>query len=196
MRSFFDRLAHWLRFNLMYLGRPPWDTGITPPELLHFISEHPPGRAIDLGCGTGTNLVALGKAGWQVTGVDFAARATYVARKRLAHAGIQGDVRTGDVTRPETTRGSYHLVLDIGCFHGLSSAGRAAYRANLPGLLLPGGWFLLYVHWAKNGSPDGFGMTQADLDGFLQNLTLAQRQDSQDHWGRQAAWLWFRKREA
>jgi SAM-dependent methyltransferase len=196
MRSFFDRLVRWLRFNLMYLGNPPWDTGITPPELIQFIRDHPPGRAIDLGCGTGTNLIALGKAGWQVTGVDFVARATAAARRRLARAGIQGEVRTGDVTRLAATHGSYQLVLDIGCYHGLPPLGRAAYRANIAEILLTGGWFLLYVHWAKNSQPVGIGITQADLDGFLQLLELEQRQDSQDRWGRQAAWLRFRKRSA
>ena len=60
-------------FNLLYLfTRPPWDTGVSPPELYDFIENHEPGRAIDIGCGTGTNVITLAQAGWQVTGVDFA----------------------------------------------------------------------------------------------------------------------------
>jgi methylase of polypeptide subunit release factors len=46
-----------LFFSLMYrTGRPPWDTGIAPPELVEAVEgPHalPPGRALDLGCGTG-----------------------------------------------------------------------------------------------------------------------------------------------
>ena len=42
-------------FELRYLlGDVPWDTGVSPPELLDFLDRHPPGRALDLGCGTGT----------------------------------------------------------------------------------------------------------------------------------------------
>ena len=43
--SFLSRIA----FNFWYFLRPPWDSGITPPELLAFLKGHPAGRAIDLG---------------------------------------------------------------------------------------------------------------------------------------------------
>ena len=59
----------WL-FNLWYFQRPPWDSGISPPELMEFIRSSQPGRALDLGCGTGTNIITLAKNGWQVTGVE------------------------------------------------------------------------------------------------------------------------------
>ncbi|MDK1118669.1 MAG: methyltransferase domain-containing protein [Anaerolineae bacterium] len=64
-----------LFFKLIYYFKPPWDTGISPPELFDFIKNNPAGAAIDLGCGTGTNLIRLAQAGWDVTGVDFVARA-------------------------------------------------------------------------------------------------------------------------
>ena len=48
-----------LSFLLWYFRDPPWDTNISPPELLDFINRHPPGRVLDLGCGTGTNVITL-----------------------------------------------------------------------------------------------------------------------------------------
>src|SRR5881296_1344749 len=54
--------------------RPPWDTGITPPEVERFVASHAPGRAIDLGCGTGTNAVYLARHGWSAVGVRPCAR--------------------------------------------------------------------------------------------------------------------------
>ncbi len=187
-----NRLVRWLRFNLMYFGRPPWDTGISPPELIEFIHSHAPGRVIDLGCGTGTNLLTLGKAGWQVTGVDFAVRAVTRAREKLASAGIAGEVRAGDVTKLETVQGTYDLVLDIGCYHSLSEAGRQAYRENLGRILAPEGYFLIYAHLEVPVETAGpVGITQADVDAFQAQLTLENRQDSQDRWGRSATWLGF-----
>src|SRR5512141_3185778 len=97
--SMIKRLTRWMRFNLMYFGSPPWDTGITPPELREFIRRHQPGKVLDLGCGTGTNLISLAQAGWRVVGVDFALKAVEEARKKLKAAGLEGRVIRGDVTR-------------------------------------------------------------------------------------------------
>lgn len=48
-------------------GRPPWDSGVTPPELVAVVEGDNAlqrGRALELGCGTGTNAVYLaGTAG-------------------------------------------------------------------------------------------------------------------------------------
>lgn len=191
MKTGIQTLFRWVRYNLMYLGNPPWDTGETPPELHAFIQQHPPGRAIDLGCGTGTNLLALGQAGWLVTGVDFAIKAVGQARQKLADAGIHGEVRAGDVSRFETVQGAYDLVLDIGCYHGLNSTMRTAYRKNLQAILKPGGSFLLYAHWKKPDTENTFGINSEDFDAFCEKLKLESRVDSQDRFGRSAGWMLF-----
>jgi SAM-dependent methyltransferase len=187
----------WLRYNLMYLGTPPWETGISPPELLEFLRQHPPGSALDLGCGTGTNLLTMAQYGWEVVGLDFAFRAVWAARRKLDHAGFHGQVRRGDVTRFGDVRGKgpnplYDLVLDIGCYHGLSPEGRAAYRRNLPAILSPAGHFLMYVNWrATDSSP--FGILQEDVDSLSNILELESRQDSHDRFERMASWMLFRQ---
>lgn len=195
------RFANWLRYNFWYFGQPPWDTGQTPPELLAFIHQNPPGYALDLGCGTGTNLVTLAKAGWTVTGVDFAIRAVRAARQKLRARGLAGEVRAGDASQLAVVRRSdgvrYDLVLDIGCYHGLPAASRAAYRANLPEILASRGAYLIYAHWKPADVPDGkVGITLNDLDAFRSLLDLEHRQDSQDRWGRSTGWMLFRSQGA
>src|SRR6185437_311945 len=78
------------RFTQIYLeGRPAWDSGISPPELLASIQGPealPPGRAFDVGCGTGTNSLTLAATGWHVLGVDFAAPAIAQAQAKAAQA--------------------------------------------------------------------------------------------------------------
>ena len=49
----------------------PWDTGITPPEIVRVVQELAPGSALNLGCGTGTNVRYLLEHGWQADGIDF-----------------------------------------------------------------------------------------------------------------------------
>jgi SAM-dependent methyltransferase len=132
-------------FELSYLfGRAPWDSGISPPELLAFLETHAPGRALDLGCGSGTNAITLAQHGWTVTGIDFASGAIRRARGKAKAAGLPIDFRQGDVADLDTIQGPLDLALDIGCYHSLSAGGQARYAAGLARLLRPGGVLLLY----------------------------------------------------
>jgi SAM-dependent methyltransferase len=186
----FTRLR-WLWFNLAYFKQPPWDTGVSPPELLQFVGSHPPGRALDLGCGTGTNLLTLASYGWQVSGIDYAWRAVQIARKRLKQSGATGYVTAGDVTMAKHIRGQFDLVLDMGCYHGISKTRRSAYRANLLRWLAMGGTFLMYAHCLElNGQ---VGIDDMDIEGFCRMLNIRERLDSIDSRGRPAVWLRFEK---
>src|SRR5512139_1990657 len=83
-------------------GKPPWDSGITPPELVALVegADAPPaGRALELGCGTGTNATYLARHGWEVVAVDLIDRAVQQAREKAATAGLPVRVLCGDATR-------------------------------------------------------------------------------------------------
>ena len=187
-------LSRRLFFNFAYFRKPPWDTGISPPELLEFITSHSPGRALDLGCGTGTNVITLAKAGWQVIGVDFARRAIQVARRKIRQAGVTADLRVGDVTRLEDLRGPFDLILDIGCYHGISPPGKQAYRENLKRLLSPTGDYLMYSIF-RQADEDRPGMLAEDIQPFFTDFDLLNRQDGQDNRCRRSAWFIFHKKE-
>ena len=138
MRRLWFDLWYWLP------RQPRWDTGVTPPELERFVGSHPPGRALDLGCGTGTNVVYLARHGWDAVGVDFAGRAIAKARRRARDAGVACTLFVGDVTRLSVA-GPFDLALDIGCLHSIAASGRAGYAAGLAGVMRSGGTYLLYA---------------------------------------------------
>lgn len=186
-------LWRWLVFNFWYYRRPPWDSGITPPELLEFIAAHPAGRALDLGCGTGTNSMALARAGWQVTGVDFAARAISLARRKAQRAGLSVDFYPGDVTRLEPYPGPFNLALDIGCFHGLTPRDQEAYLQALLPRLAPGGVWLLYAMRKKSPDESIPGLSESQIDGLAQFLRPTRRENGLDPRGRVSCWLWSEK---
>jgi len=172
-----QRLPRGLQFNLRYLGTPPWDTGISPPELLEVIEDAPAGRALDLGCGTGTNLLTLAEQGWAVTGVDLALLSVLKARRKLRRAGYSARIFQGDVTHALLPGQQFDLILDMGCFHNLSPEGRGRYQANLARWLAPGGTYLVYAHRKR---PDRalHGVDAGDFEAFESFLRLIWRRDA------------------
>ncbi|AOW93732.1 hypothetical protein BFN03_16680 [Rhodococcus sp. WMMA185] len=129
-------------FDTFYrLGRPLWDT--PPPEQLCDAVEGedalPPGHALDVGCGTGTNVIYLAKHGWQATGVDFSA--TAIERARRAAEGVGGAAfLEGDATKlSQLDIGKpIDLVLDMGCYHSLPAAAKPTYAAELAAVVEAG----------------------------------------------------------
>jgi cyclopropane fatty-acyl-phospholipid synthase-like methyltransferase len=184
----------WRRlfYLLWYFRKPPWDTNITPPEVSAFIQSHPAGRALDLGCGTGTNAITLAKAGWQVQGVDFIGKAIRAAHKKAHRAGVQVDFQVGDVTDLRNVHGEFDFILDIGCFHSLSAAGQQRYLTNLERLLATGGSFLLYAFFRADPAARGAGTTEEELAALARRFSLVSRQDGSEGGWRRSAWLEFR----
>lgn len=186
--SLFRRLL----FNLWYFHHPPWDGGIVPPEVEEFIRENPPGCALDLGCGTGTSSLALARAGWQVTGVDFSCVAIRIATQKAVNANIEVNFRTLDVLHIPSSLFSppCNLVLDVGCFHSLGSSEKTVYLDQLSRLLATGGTWLLYGFFKQKGEA-GPGLIPEDL--LYTRLTLIKHQDGMDRMTRPSAWFWFQK---
>ncbi|MGQ7298079.1 class I SAM-dependent methyltransferase [Quadrisphaera sp. KR29] len=58
-----------------------------------------PGRALDLGCGEGGDVVWLAERGWSVTGVDVAHAAVAKARGAAAARGVDVVLERHDLTR-------------------------------------------------------------------------------------------------
>ena len=184
---FVNSIIRWLKFNLAYLQRPPWDTQVSPPELLAFIQSHPPGRALDLGCGTGTNVITLAKAGWQVTGIDFVPAAIFQARRKARF-----DFRVGDVTRLSPDLQGQDLILDIGCFHGLAASQRAAYLDGVRRVLHPTGYWLVYGHVVAQPEEGRSGITESDIAQLYSRFALVSRENGRDIARKRAsAWLLF-----
>jgi ubiquinone/menaquinone biosynthesis C-methylase UbiE len=178
-----------LQFNLWYFRNPPWDSGITPPELFEFIQSHPAGRAIDIGCGTGTNVITLAKTGWQATGFDFASRAIQIAKRKAKKANVQANLFTDDATRMKNVNGQFDLALDLGCFHSLEN--KADYLTQLDRILASNGFWLMYGFLA----PAPPGIADSDL-GMISahGLTLLSRRNGFDKNERPSAWFLYQKR--
>lgn len=191
MQTLFRRLL----FHYWYYRQPPWDTGVSPPELLEFIQNHAAGRAIDIGCGTGTNLITLARAGWRVTGVDFAPRAIRMARRKVREAGVQAELVVRDATRLEGIQGPFDLAFDLGCFHGIPEDRRVQYLEQVDRILAPGGFWLMYGFLKPAANQAETGLAEAELERISSRLSLLSRREGTDSGrGKPSAWFLFQKR--
>src|SRR5205823_4770937 len=94
-----SEIEHWE--NRYRAGeRPPWDTGRVSAELVRRLTQFPvpPGRAVELGCGTGTNAVWLAQHGFEVTAIDISPTAIAQAEQSARGAGVAVRFLAADVT--------------------------------------------------------------------------------------------------
>ena len=125
--------------------RMPWETG--PREELVGLVESGrivPCRAIDLGCGTGSNAVFLAQHGFDVTGVDFAPTAIEKGRRRAAAAEVNVQFVEDDLTNLCQVTGPFDLLIDYGALDDLRPGDRDLYVCNLLPLTRPGSRYLLW----------------------------------------------------
>lgn len=121
-------------------GKPAWDGDQPHPDLAKIIEGREPGRALDLGCGTGTDALYLGQRGWEVVGVDFVSGAIDRAIDRARESGSSVSFVCGDVTQLHDSRvdGPFDLIIDVGCYHSIPTDLRDAYVSGVAAVAPPG----------------------------------------------------------
>jgi SAM-dependent methyltransferase len=113
-------------------------------ELVEGPDRLPPGRALDLGSGTGRNAVYLAGHGWDSVGVEMSGYAVDVAKRKAATQGVPARFVQGDVTRlPELDIGVFHLFMDGGCYHTIPPGRRNAYAESVTAVAAPGARLIL-----------------------------------------------------
>ena len=81
-------------FDTIYQRFPaakvPWHFDQPPPELTSLLDsgEIPPGKAVELGCGLGSQCLALARHGLEVTGIDCSQTAIDHARGLATQSGV------------------------------------------------------------------------------------------------------------
>jgi len=217
---------NWLKyfFEFQYrFGKPRWDTNVTPPEVVETIERGNIGRgrmvsptiennlqqlnrqgenvrrALDLGCGTGTNSIYLARAGFQVVGVDFSAKAIAAARDKARRENIAADFLTGDVTRLDALGANdpFDFILDIGCFHSVEPSRWKNYAAELSRLTRPGALFMLYAFSPRKMLLRRLGATSEEVkQTFAEYFSLERVEEGTDRGEFSSAWYWFRRQSS
>ncbi|MGC8463720.1 MAG: SAM-dependent methyltransferase [Acidimicrobiales bacterium] len=122
-----------------------------------------PGRALDLGCGEGGDVVWLAEQGWQVTGVDISATAVARGQSLAAERGIGDDRITWQVEDLAAWEPTDRYDLVTSCFlHSPVDFPRTAVLRRAAAAVAPGGHLLIVTHaeappWARRHHEDGNG---------------------------------------
>jgi len=137
-------------------GDTPWDSGVPSAELMRVLDAGllPGKTALEIGCGTGTNAIALARRGYRVTAVDLVDLAVRRAREKAKKAGVEIDFRVGDATRMDLG-GPYDVVFDRGVYHGIRVRALPAFLKLLQRVTHKGSRWLCLAGNAKEPTEEG-----------------------------------------
>lgn len=110
------------------------------------VADLTPGRALDLGCGEGADVVWLAQRGWQALGLDISATAIARARAAAADAGVETDFDVADLATWQPS-GSYDLVT-ASFLHSPVELPRTEVLTRASAAVKPGGHLLIVTHAA------------------------------------------------
>jgi SAM-dependent methyltransferase len=128
----------------------PWHDTEPPALLVKALDRRAaPGRALDIGCGSGTYSIYLAERGYRVTAIDFMPQAVAMLQKRVADSDLAIEAVQADVGQ-WTSDEQFDVVLDIGCLHTPGTIDLGAYKTQLLNWLAPGGDFIL-LHFGRRG---------------------------------------------
>ncbi len=123
----------------------PWNIESPPEILIDLITSGKVKqcRAIELGCGTGNNVIYLCSRGFDCTGVDISETAIKIAENSAEEKNVKCNFITADVLGDMAELdGTYDFVYDWMLLHHIYPQDRDKYLANVYKLLKSGGTYL------------------------------------------------------
>jgi SAM-dependent methyltransferase len=138
-------------------GQLPWDSGVPSKELIRVLDSESikPGRAAELGCGTGTNAIYLASRGFDVTAFDLSSAALAGARQKAAEAKAKVNFVEADLCRFTLDVPPFDFIFDRGCYHATRRIDQPGMIQTLKRLTRPGSRLLLLAGNANEKGPPG-----------------------------------------
>jgi len=134
-------------------GPPPWDIGYPQPAFVRLAATRQfAAPVLDVGCGTGENTLHVATLRVSVVGVDVAASALAIARKKAAERGLVVEFALADALQLEHLGRQFCTILDSGLFHTFDAEERKRYAASVAAVTSPGG--TLYVLCFSDEGPE------------------------------------------
>jgi cyclopropane fatty-acyl-phospholipid synthase-like methyltransferase len=152
-------------WNSVYEGSPPWDIGRPQPEFVKLAEAGKlQGQVLDVGCGTGEQVMLAAKHGAEAMGVDIAELALERARAKAEERGISATFQVADVLHLDQLGRQFDVITDSGVFHVFDDEQRLVYVNSLRSALRHGGMY--YMMCFSDRQPGDWGprrVSQAEL---------------------------------
>src|SRR5256886_16308259 len=96
-----------------YLEIPPWDIGRSQPAIMRLAETGQiTGLVLDVGCGTGENVLYLAEHGFAAAGVDGAPTAIRKARAKARRRGLKARFELADALDLAVPKQPFDTVID------------------------------------------------------------------------------------
>jgi len=119
---------------------PPCTTPFTMEYAFHLLGDVHGKTVLDLGCGTGSNLIPLINRGARTIGIDISPDLIRLAQKRLDDAQLQSELRVGSAYETNLANESVDVIYCMSLIHHLEIA---RVRDEMRRVLVPGGRVIL-----------------------------------------------------
>jgi len=152
-------------WNASYLdGPPPWEIGYPQPAFVRLAATTQfAAPVLDVGCGTGENTLHVAALGVSVAGVDVAASALAIARKKARERQLVVEFTLADALQLERLGRQFRTILDSGLFHTFDAEERERYAASVAAVTSPGGTLYVLCFSDEGPAPGPHPVTQQDL---------------------------------
>jgi ubiquinone/menaquinone biosynthesis C-methylase UbiE len=143
-------------FEQVYQGQAPWDTGRPQPAITKLAEAGQiRGSVLDVGCGTGENVLYLASKGHECWGIDFVSVAIERAKAKAAERKIDAHFIVGNALELDKLGRQFDTVIDCGLFHTFADEERPVFVEGLAKVLRPGG--LLHILCFSDEEPGAEG---------------------------------------
>ena len=156
------------------------------PVLVEAASSLPPGRALDLACGTGRNALWLAQHGWNVTAVDGSPTAIEILRHRAADLRIETQIADLENSSFTIAPASYDLIAV--CYY----LERNLFEPSKLGLV-PGGIMIAIALLAEPGKDNSFRVEPGELSRYFDGWEILHDREGRDPWEHRVAEIVARK---
>ncbi len=158
-------------FEQMYGDQAPWDIGRPQPAIVRLAEAGKiRGAVLDVGCGTGDNVLYLATQGHECWGLDFVPVAIERAKAKATQREIDAHFRVGDALELNKLGRQFDMVIDCGLFHTFTDDERPVFVQRLGEVLRSGG--MLYILCFSDEEPGTEGprrITQQEIRDAFQN---------------------------